>query len=496
MSKKATSDDWLVLYRELTEAGVRQAQRRLDRGELKRIAPGVLTSLDQDAWPALISRERLRVLAGLFPGAVIGPANAFVGGVPIDGVMYLDYRYNRTVNLPGLEVRLSRSFGATFGDNPMMGKDIYFPSEARILLGNLTVSRRKPSRSAGKTDVEHRLIAICEARGEQALGRLRDQARHVAVNLRLDHEFRVLNDLIGGVLGTKQTEMSTKMGKGLSALVPYDAARLALFEDLAATLRSEPLQDQQSPVKGQIGLINFAFIESYFSNFIEGTEFDIAQARAFVLDGKPITQRPKDSHDVLGVFRQIIDQGWANQTLSSGEPVLHQLQARHADQMQQRPEVKPGEFKTDSNRAGNTIFVQPRLVRGTLIQASTLLPSIPPGIARALYAMFVVSEVHPFNDGNGRLARLVMNAELDTVNSCRIIIPTLYREEYLDCLRVLTRDGNAKPFLDAMQWIQSWTASFDYENLDSLVVSLEKTNAFERSRVQYKLLMPTSKPNA
>lgn len=495
MSKKATSDDWLVLYRELTESSVRQAQRRLARGELKRIGPGVLTSLDQDAWPALISRERLRVLAALFPGSVIGPANAFVGGVPIDGVMYLDYRYNRTVNLPGLEVRLSRSFGATLGDNPMMGREIYFPSEARILLGNITASRRKPSRSKGKTEVEHRLIAICEARGEQALGRLRDQARQVAVNLQLEHEFRVLNDLIGGILGTKRTEMSISTGKGLSALVPYDASRMALFEALAATLRSKPLRENRSPVKGKAGLVNFAFVESYFSNYIEGTEFDIDQARAFVLDGQPITQRPKDSHDVIGVFQQIIDPGWANQTLSSGEPVLHQLQARHADQMKHRPEVKPGEFKTDSNRAGNTIFVRPRLVRGTLMQASTLLPSIPPGIARGLFAMFMVSEVHPFNDGNGRLARLVMNSELNTVNSCRIIIPTLYREEYLDWLRVLTRDGNSKPFLDAMQWIQSWTASFDYEDLDSLLLSLEKTNAFERSRVQYKSSMPALNAN-
>jgi len=35
-------------------------------------------------------------------------------------------------------------------------------------------------------------------------------------------------------------------------------------------------------------------------------------------------------------------------------------------------------------------------------------------MARALLAMFIVSEVHPFIDGNGRLARLVMNAELST----------------------------------------------------------------------------------
>ena len=48
------------------------------------------------------------------------------------------------------------------------------------------------------------------------------------------------------------------------------------------------------------------------------------------------------------------------------------------------------------------------------------------GFPRALLAMFVVAEVHPFNDGNGRLARLVMNSQLSANEEARIIIPTLY----------------------------------------------------------------------
>lgn len=178
---------------------------------------------------------------------------------------------------------------------------------------------------------------------------------------------------------------------------------------------------------------------------IEGTEFEVGEAKGFVLEGKPITERPKDAHDILGVFRQALNPGWANQTLGSGEPVLTQLRERHADQMKERPEVGPGAFKTMANRAGNTEFVASRLVRGTLVEGSNLLPTVPQGIARALLAMFLVSEVHPLNDGNGRLARLVMNAELSVVGSCCIIIPTLFREEYLDCLRVLTREGTPLP---------------------------------------------------
>ncbi len=39
-----------------------------------------------------------------------------------------------------------------------------------------------------------------------------------------------------------------------------------------------------SPTTTGIARINFAFLESYFSNFIEGTEFDVSEARRIVLE--------------------------------------------------------------------------------------------------------------------------------------------------------------------------------------------------------------------
>jgi hypothetical protein len=76
------------------------------------------------------------------------------------------------------------------------------------------------------------------------------------------------------------------------------------------------------------------------------------------------------------------------------------------------------------------------------------------------------------------------------VGACRIIIPTLFREEYLDCLRVLTRSHDPAPFIAAMQKIQAWTAAFDYQNMDQVISTMQRCNAFERSRVQFELLTP------
>ncbi len=486
--KNTTVDDSLILYAELDGATIRAAQRRLKAGGLQRIVPGVLSASPEEEWPAIIALHRIRVLAALFPGAVVGYRSAFRGGMPVNGVMHLSYSYNRKVTLPGLHVVLVKGRGNVAGDQSISGRNIFFPSQARMLMENLTPSRGTIKKAMGRVAVEKRLLGIFESRGPDGLNRIREEARDLAATLGFEREFHVLNELIGSILGTKSRQLATATGRALAAGVPFDADRLSLFEALAATLRATPLTEKRSPVKTETAHINFAFLESYFSNFIEGTEFDIAEARQIVLEEKIIEQRPKDSHDILGVFRQVVNPGWSNQSMAIGEAVVHQLQQRHADLMKERPETAPGEFKDRENFAGNTAFASPGHVRGTLIEGSKLLPSVQPGMPRALLTMFIVSEIRPFIDGNGRLARLVMNSEFSVVNASRIIVPTLFREEYLDCLRVLTRQGKPEPFIAAMQKIQQWTAEFDYTDLDRVISQMKACNAFEKSRRQYQLL--------
>ena len=488
--KKATTflDDTLLLYAELTAAQIRTVQRRLKAGELHLVAKGFATVLPESEWPGLVARNRIRVLAAFFPKAVMAARTAFDGGNPYQNTIYLSGTYRHTTQFPGLEVQVWKGAPRQAGDQPMMGRALYYPSEERLLLENLSPSRGPEPRTVGSAQVETRLLAICASRGEDPIAALRERARAVAPLLGLDLGFIVLDGLVGSILNSRPSVLKTRLGMALATGVPYDTGRLAVFESLAAHLRSNPLPMPAAVATSAEAKRNFAFLESYFSNFIEGTEFDVQEARGFVLDGKPIAHRPKDSHDIIGVFEQALSPTWSTLTLPAGEPVLDQMRARHRHQMERRPEVNPGEFKFKSNRAGNTEFVHPDRVRGTLVEGSKLLASVPAGTARAMFAMLLTAEVHPFNDGIGRLARLVMNAELSAVNGCRIIVPTLYREQYLDCLRVLTREGNPVPFLKAMQFIHDWTSRFDYRNLDAVIAEMTKCHAFERSLVQFQLL--------
>ena len=77
--------------------------------------------------------------------------------------------------------------------------------------------------------------------------------------------------------------------------------------------------------------------------------------------------------------------------------------------MEGRPYYLPGEFKNKNNHAGNTYFVDFTLVRGTLEQGFEYYKALRDPFAKAAYIMFLISEVHPFIDGNGRTGRIFMN---------------------------------------------------------------------------------------
>jgi len=154
-------------------------------GELARIVPGLLTSAPLSDWPAIITLHRTRVLVALYPGAVIGYRSAFKGGIPVDDTIHLNYSYSKTVQLPGLKVVLVKSPGKLSGHQPMSERDFYFPSQSRIMLENLSMSRGQIHKSAGKIAVEERLLSICESRGEDALNRLREEARSIVESIQM-----------------------------------------------------------------------------------------------------------------------------------------------------------------------------------------------------------------------------------------------------------------------------------------------------------------------
>jgi len=92
--------------------------------------------------------------------------------------------------------------------------------------------------------------------------------------------------------------------------------------------------------------------------------------------------------------------------------------------------------------------------------------------------MFVVCEVHPFRDGNGRVARVMMNAELSAVGASRIVVPSVYRDEYLGGLRPASLgEGDLGALIRVMAHAWRWTSAMPWSDRAAAEGQLEATNA-------------------
>ncbi len=490
--QRQSLDGDLLIAAKDDSAEARRLQRAAKAGRLIRVAERIYVKAGTADEISHRVRSHWQTIVGqLYPSAVVSHLSALSSGITPEGLLTLSHPtiYNRARTLAGgLHVVLIKGPTQMPEDLALGKSGLFWSSRPRMLLENLGISRTLPPRRAGRDKVEEQLINILNASGETELNKVREKARELIVPLDAAKEFQQLDSLIGALLGTHASgKLHTRMGQLVAAGTPVDAERMTRFNALANALRSTVVPAITDTAPSGAAQINFAFLESYFSNYVEGTKFSIEEAEEIVLKNKIITNRPKDSHDVLGVFKIATTPRYRATLPAPGEPFVAGLLERHRLMLENRPEANPGELKLEMNYAGTTEFVAPGLVRGTLQESSTIALSIPEGLARAIFYAFSIAEVHPFTDGNGRTSRLIMNAELSRVGNSRIIIPTLYHPQYIDCLKALTKDNDPRPFIKAIVQMARWSAEFEYSLLPDLLKAMTVSNAFEESPTRFKL---------
>jgi hypothetical protein len=475
----------------------RRISQRVKAGELRILRPRVYTSNLKDE-PAQIFRRNLALILGqLYPDALISHRSALEGGTLAGPDIYITYLYTKKVSWPGVTVHLLAGPKPLESDRPHLGK-LRLSSRPRALLENMQPSRGAKGKCLSKTAIEEILEKICRLHGEAELNRLRDEARSISQVLGMSAEFTALNQLVSAILGTGDAKsLGSAVSRARAKQAPYDPDRIELFTKLAGALNAEVLPRLAEPALSTDGWRNRAFFEAYFSNYIEGTEFEVEEAREIVFQQKVPEARPKDAHDIVGTFQLIEDHAEAGLVADSYDGLIRLLLRRHTVLMSARPEEGPGQFKEEPNRAGSTHFVAPELVRGTLKQAFDISRSLAEGFASSLYFMFLVAEVHPFKDGNGRVARIFLNAELTHAGLSRIIVPTVLRNDYILALKGLTNNALIEPFIRVMAKAQEFTANVNYADFDACVRELERRNAFresEEARLVMKADLPSTKP--
>jgi fido (protein-threonine AMPylation protein) len=451
-------------------------------GKARQITRGIYTRNVDEPLESVVRRNCWRIAAYLAPGAVVVDRSAVEMAPAADGSLILAAKRAReTLDVHGLQVRVRKGEPAT-GDQKWMGEDLFMSSRARAFLDNCRASRSRAlvRRTLSRAELEEQLDTYA-SRDPTSLNRLRDEARALSLELDAEEEFETLDGIIGALQGTRETPLKSSRAAARSRGVPYDETRLVRFEQLAQHLLSV-----SPPKRGELDgdLSALAFFEAYFSNFIEGTEFTLDEAVGIVFGGKIPELRPKDAHDIIGTYKLISDTFDRRRTPQSDRDLVDFLRAQHRVLMAERPEVGPGEFKKRPNRAGGTEFVAPELVEGTLLESWRFYESLAPGFARAAFAMFAVSEVHPFADGNGRIARILMNSELTAAGEQRIIVPTSLRSDYLYGLRAMTHNALARNYVTVLSGLQAFTAGIDFTSRQSAELDLHRQRAFDDESAQ------------
>ena len=487
---RAAHNQWpeVVFVGDRSRAVLSQATKA---GRAIRLGPGIYTPRTSAPAEETVRRNWVQILDHKLPGAIITDRSARRSG-PVDGVLTVVHARKRPLDLPGLTILPRPGSPALPGDAPMLSARL--ASRARAMLENL--GGRSSDRYLSRAEVETWLADILLNEGSDNLLHVREEAHRLASLGGWTKELRTLDAMIGAALSTRPSGvLSTEALRAHAAGVPYDHHRLALFEGLARALSDTPPEPMpllaQEPGRRRM----LPFYEAYFSIYIEGTEFTLDEAAAIVFDDVVPSNRPQDAHDILGTYRIVADEREMAHTPDSADDLVLLLQARHRALLEARPDKRPGQFKERANQAGSSLFVAPNLVEHTLRRGFDAGAGLIDPFARAVYLGFLVSEVHPFDDGNGRIARITMNGELSRASEARIIIPTVYRNNYLSAMKAATHNANFASLIATLRFAQRFTARIDFTSRATAEGDFARTNALrdanEADLAGVRLRMPS-----
>ncbi len=472
----------------------RDIRRLAETGQARQIVRGVYTTNLSEPIEKVVLRNLWQIVARLYPGAVVSGRTVGTmrpwtpeGAQGGPSYIFLTGPYSRNaITLPGVEIRINEGPSALPGDSKFITDDFYVASTERLLLENLVASRLRGGvqRTLRKDEIERLLVLHLDASGVDNFNAIRDRARALQEPLGAAKEFAALDKMMGALLGTRKARLTTQTAKFRVAGIDEACAdRLnVLFSHLGTVaFQNRPQAPQQAERQST------AFIEAYFSNFIEGTRFPPDEARQIVYEGKIPKARAADSHDVISTYQLLVDEKSLVRLPDDFADFERTLRARHGLLMRERPDVKPGVFKTEVNTAGNTMFVAPDKILGTLRHGFELLQGLREPFARGIFLHCLLAEVHPFNDGNGRISRIHMSAELARGGQAHVVVPTVFRDDYIGGLRAFTGRNDPSAIVRALDRAQSLTSQIIVPSPEAAIVEWAKTCAFVEPGVNARL---------
>jgi Fic family protein len=196
---------------------------------------------------------------------------------------------------------------------------------------------------------------------------------------------------------------------------------------------------------------------TYTSNAIEGNTLTLRETAELIEHGITVGGKPLGDHlEAVDHYNAVL---WmrelAAKTTPLDETTVRELHRRIV--LRSQPEIG-GIYSTLPRRIAGSpvVFPNPFKIPGLMKEYGEWLAEATPEPATSFHAHFRLVAIHPFADGNGRTARLLMNLLLLRGGYPPVAVRPEDRKTYLDTLEDASVRDNLKPF-----------QTFLYERLDA-----------------------------
>jgi Fic family protein len=186
---------------------------------------------------------------------------------------------------------------------------------------------------------------------------------------------------------------------------------------------------------------------TYTSNAIEGNTLTLRETAEVIEHGITVGGKPLRDHlEALDHYEAVL---WMREVAAGGEPlseaVVVDLHRRVVARSQ--PEIA-GVYSPHPRRVAGSpvVFPNPLKIPDLMADFGARLETAPATPTEAFEAHFRLTAIHPFSDGNGRAARLLMNLILLRGGYPPVPVGPADRKAYLDALETASLTDDLAPF--------------------------------------------------
>jgi len=191
---------------------------------------------------------------------------------------------------------------------------------------------------------------------------------------------------------------------------------------------------------------------TYTSNALEGNTLTESETKVVLEDGITIGGKPlKDHLEALGHAKAY---DYLYELLEKSEITEPDILELHRLVVYDIQDAYPGAYRPRPVIITGTEFIPPapkdvpHLMTHFLAQQLPVWQKTKHPIEVAALAHLELVHIHPFMDGNGRTARLLLNLLLLKSGYTQTIIPPVVRADYIATLDIAHTQGNKQPFLN------------------------------------------------